>query len=274
MKEFIATVALILLSLSFGLQAQNENEERWENYVNLTNDGVEGFTVRLDLLEYAPIAGFPNLLKVTNYYSDKRADGFPTSKVFDELSEVTLDLLLSLNGQVSFVYAGSTTSDGSSTEYIYLEETEDIEKRVRDFYAKNHPDIKYDIDLSQDLIWKFYKEELYPDERTLNYLNDKKVIQNLIDNGDDIMVPRRVDHWIFFKTETDLNNFGDKIKEFKFYVESIEDFNNKEWPIQLVISREDAVDLKNISEITGSLRRIASEHNGIYDGWGTNVIQK
>lgn len=267
-------IAVFIIAIPFGLQAQNQPEERWENYVKQLDKGIGGFTVRMDLADYAPIAGFSNLLKVTNYYTDKREDGFPSETAFDALSKITLDLLLSMNGKVSFVYAGSTTYDGASTEYIYVEETDDLKMMVEQFYTENFPKKKHDISITEDIIWKAYKNELYPSEQIVNYMNDKKVIKNLVDNGDDITVPRRIDHWLFFKTEEDMNAFGDRIQEYQFYVESIEDFNSKEWPIQLIIFREDEVSLENISEITNALRNLAAEHKGIYDGWGTNVIDK
>lgn len=273
MKRLITLVCLLILTMPFGLKAQNQTEERWENYVKEFENGVKGYTVRMDLIEYAPIAGFPTLLKVTNNYTEKRNDGFPTEQAFDELSQVTLGLLLSLNGKISFVYAGSTTYDGASTEFIYIEETKDLVSLVEDFYSKNHPTVKHDVSVSQDIIWKSYKDDLFPNNQILHFINDKRVIQNLIDSGDDVTVPRAVDHWIFFKTKEDMNSFGDRIQEFKFFVKSIDNFDNAEWPIQLVIFREDAVDLENISEITSALRNLASENNGIYDGWGTNLVE-
>lgn len=264
-------LGILLLSCSVGLNAQ---QERWETYVIQKENGPAGITARMDLKQYSPVPEYPELLKVTYFYKERREDGFPSSEEFDQLSGITTELLVLMNESAENIYAGSFTYDGQSTDYFYLQKIDEIEQLVSDMFKEKFPKRKFEIDTQADPKWTIFEEKLYPTEQIQHFLSDQKVIQNLVDDGDDIKQPRKVSHWIYFKTEDELHAFGDAIQTYNFQVESIDDYNNRDWPIQLVIYRSDPVDMISISEVTTALRNLAKDHGGIYDGWGTSPIVK
>jgi hypothetical protein len=113
---------------------------------------------------------------------------------------------------------------------------------------------------------------LYPNEETLEFMFDSKVVQKLAEKGDKLDKPRKVDHWIYFENEQDRNCFIDYLKNKRFKIESKTKVTNKIKPYSLQISREDNVRLSDISKITGDLRQNAKKCNGDYDGWETCLV--
>lgn len=251
---------------SMCLQAQNET---WETYVQQYQNGPAGITVRMDLIEYVPIPEYPYILIVDNVFTDKRTDGFPSDDEFQKLTKLSVEVIELLAKKVDYIYAGSFTYNGNSIDYIYLNKTDNIEEIVKAFYAKNYPERRLEISIKEDAQWGEYLNYLFPKENIVDYLADKKVIGNLIASGDNGTIPRRIDHWIYFKSKEDLHNFGDEIQKFDFYVSEINDSDNSDWPIELVIYRNDKADMQAISEITNILRKMAKDYNGQYEGWGT-----
>lgn len=271
--KFTNRIILSLIFIAF-YSVSSAQQESWETYVIQKKNGPAGITARMDLKQYSPIPEFPELLEVSYFYKDKRDDGFPSSDEFEKLSSVTTELLVLMNNSLENIYAGSYTYDGKSTDFFYLMEAGKIEDTVESMFKEKFPKRKFDLELKSDPEWSVFESTIYPTEQIMHYLSDQKVIQNLIDDGDNIKQPRKVSHWVYFKSEEDLHAFGDAIQTYNFQVESIDDYDNRDWPIQLVIYRNDPVDMISISEVTTALRNMAKDHGGIYDGWGTAPVKE
>ena len=218
----VKIVSLVVIVLNL-LASHYSYAQVWDTYVTEINGKSVGVTLNMELADYAPLEDYPYLLKVTNQYKDKTEDGFPTEKAFSKLTKITVELIQKLNEQMPTIYAGSYTYNGKSTDFIYLSSKQELNELMDAFYADNFKNIKYSFDVSDDALWKEYLDFLYPNETILNYMTDNKVIQNLLDNGDDLTIERRVSHWLYFKNREDLDNFGDRIQEYNFYVSDISD---------------------------------------------------
>jgi regulator of RNase E activity RraB len=105
---------------------------------------------------------------------------------------------------------------------------------------------------------------------------DTKVVDHLMEKGDPLVEPRRVDHWLYFthrelaeelvkwalnaETETDyqVEKLSEPTPEIKRY--------------GLQIYHESAVTLEAITAHTQALEEKARELGGEYDGWETMVL--
>lgn len=101
---------------------------------------------------------------------------------------------------------------------------------------------------------------------------NEKVLNSLKSNGDSLIKPRKVDHWIYFKNESDKNCFIEAIKPYNFAIEEENfDKNLGDTPYILHISRTDKVDLENADKFTSLIESKAKQCNGDYDGWETSI---
>lgn len=99
---------------------------------------------------------------------------------------------------------------------------------------------------------------------------NKKVIKTLIDQGDKLITPREVFHWIYFKNENDKNNYLKEVLKEGFVLVSSNKIDDK-FPYQLQIKRIDKVDENSVNEYVIYLWEKAIEYNGDYDGWETSI---
>lgn len=101
-------------------------------------------------------------------------------------------------------------------------------------------------------------------------LEDEHVVEFLKRNGDKLVVPREVFHWIYFKTEEDAENFINQTKKKNFVLFSKSKVQDS-YPFRIGIKREDKVDLKSVNKYSLYLLELAEKNNGDYDGWETHV---
>jgi len=115
-------------------------------------------------------------------------------------------------------------------------------------------------------------EFLYPLPAQFQSIQNQRVLDSLGKNGDKLTKERPVDHWIYFKSATDVDDFLSKIKDDGFeIVDNDYDVQFGDAPFRLHISRTDKVDYDSIDDYVLYLWKLAGDCNGEYDGWETSV---
>lgn len=99
---------------------------------------------------------------------------------------------------------------------------------------------------------------------------DEHVVEYLKKNGDKLVKPREVFHWIYFKTDLEADNFIKKIETKNFILVSKRKVEDN-YPIQVELKRIDKVDIKSVNEYSLYLLAVTEKYNGEYDGWETSV---
>ncbi|WJS95971.1 ribonuclease E inhibitor RraB [Flavobacterium johnsoniae] len=99
---------------------------------------------------------------------------------------------------------------------------------------------------------------------------NKKTIKALHNEGDKLIVPREVFHWIYFSKISERENYLKEVVFKGFKLVSMNKIDD-EIPYQLQIKRIDKVDEKSVNEYAIYLWEKANEYNGEYDGWETSV---
>ncbi|WP_164914236.1 DUF695 domain-containing protein [Aquimarina sediminis] len=268
LKIFFLLSLTFYTILSFG-QSQAEN---WQSYIASYDENKPGSTtVRMDIANQTPIPQYDYVLVTGLTYKSTREDGFPEGKTFEVLHKVGDELVELLNGNNESILVGSFMYNFQRLEYFYLKSNKGIENKVKEFYDSNYPDYKNYINLKEDKEWTYYKEFLYPSDEILEYLGDQSVIKNLQEAGDNLSKARRVDHWAYFKNESEMESFKKELTKKGFQIQSSSQIEHKSTPFEIQFWRVDKVDINSIYPITSVLRKKAQEYNGDYDGWETSV---
>ncbi len=248
-------------------------EENWEMYSDNYENNLPGLTsFRMDLIEQAPLAEFPILLITGLVYRSKFSNGLPEIPTVKKLTDFRERLIEVLGKQYEFIYVGAFTYNYEQTEYFYLKSIKGVEDLMKAFYASEFPRQKYYLSVEVDSTWSCYREFLFPREEIHEQILDKQTIEQLQAAGDDLTQARRIDHWIYFQQEEDLERFKNKIVRKDFQIDSQKKVEDRAFPYQLKIWREDFVSVKNIYEITSLLQKLARRYDGEYDGWETFVV--
>jgi uncharacterized protein (TIGR01619 family) len=147
-----------------------------------------------------------------------------------------------------------------------------LRKKLEALYSRRFSNYKPYINIKEDKDWEYYLAFLYPNEQTLNYMGDSKVVLSLMQGGDKLEKPRKVEHFIYFDEEKSRDGFIEFVKKENYKVEA-KTYNNESKLYSAHISRVDKVDLSSINQITEHLRKIAATFKGDYDGWETVLVK-
>jgi hypothetical protein len=122
--------------------------------------------------------------------------------------------------------------------------------------------------LLEDDNWDIYTGGLFPAHQYYERINDSAVVTRFEEGGDPLTKPRTVDHWCYFRNESDRTRFIEIVRQEGFHVEGYHDDGSGEFTFGVQLSRVDLVDRENLFKYTSYLWNLAYEHYGDYDGWG------
>jgi len=253
---------------------RTDNSGNWETYIAMDENDIPGSTtIRMELLEISPVKNYPIVVETGLRYNSDENDGFPNSHDLEMLHELSskLENLFMSNGEHLFV--GSFMSNGDRLEYYYLTEISDIENQLHSFYKKNYPNQEYEINVVKDSKWTYYRDFLYPNDETLAYMYDEKLIKRIEDSGDNTSQLRKINHWLFFKSERKMNKCKTILTKEGFTLES-EIVNKKDnLPYELKISKHGPIIIDSIFNTTCFLKEATEKYKGRYDGWETSIVK-
>lgn len=249
--------------------------EHWETYMASYEDGKPGSTtVRMDLIEKAPILDYNYVLVTGITYKSEREDGLPKGdETFKLLHKIGGELDTLLKQEAEGMLVGSFTNNFERLEYFYLKSDNGIKEKVETFYKTNYPNKTYSLNIKEDKKWEYYTQFLYPNEATQNYMSDMRLINELKEAGDNLTKVRRVDHWMYFKTTEDLERFTEDIKKLDFEIEFSGRKGVAKFPYSLQFYKYNKVDIDTINPITSALRNMGKDYNAKYDGWETIFVR-
>ncbi len=252
---------------------ENDNPEIWDTYIASYDDGPGITTLRMDLIENAPLASYGHVLMTGVKYSTTREDGFPEEEGLPKLYEISDALTHHLDTQSDAVQVATFTHDGSRIEYFYLNNIEGVEDLLVEFYEARYPSEDYFISIKEDDEWEYYLDFLYPNEEIINYMSDRNVVMALENEGDILVAPRRIDHWFYFNKDQEREAFIQEVFDLGFFIDKKAEIDHVDYPFQLQIYRDDTAILEDLHDTTTELREMVEKHNGLYDGWETIVVK-
>ena len=122
-----------------------------------------------------------------------------------------------------------------------------------------------------DRKWESYTNFLYPNEETIEFMQNLKVVTKLEDAGDKLDQPRQVDYYLYFATDKDRKAFIDLAVKNNFKVEASDLM--KDTKLRLHLTRVDKVDVNSITKVTYQLKKDVARFNGEFDGWESVVVK-
>lgn len=249
----------------------SSHEEEWDFYFSNVDDIIGSFYIDLGLSKVAPLNDKPNLVWISLKMNNPRDDGLSSSEEFDILSEIEDSLQEFIAKNHNSIYAGRLTNNSNRDFYFYMGDTAFYDKTISEAMVK-FPSYIYDFGIKEDNEWESFFEFMYPNPKQYQSIQNRRVVENLESHGDPLTKERQVDHWIYFKTQTDRENFLNRIKDEGFQIIN-KDFtaDSSEFPYSLHIARVDNVDLDSVNKYVLNLWELAEECNGDYDGWETSV---
>lgn len=261
------------LSKIFGQTApKTEYQPNWISYFSNVDDKLSSIATDLNLITVAPIEGQENVVYLSIKMLNPREDGLSSNEEADKLWDIEDKIIAAFDkNKLNYTFAGRLTSNGFRDLYFFGEDTILMEKQVSSTMTA-YPSYEFDFGHKPDKEWSGYFDFLYPNPRQMQIIQNRQVLDQLIKGGDDLTKERDVFHWIYFKSQKELEEFEDFTKSLGFKTitkEKTEQSNDYGFVIS--VSRSDKVGFDDIDTYTLELWQKAVDLNGDYDGWETSI---
>jgi hypothetical protein len=270
MRIFLLIASFLILFAPVTGQSYQSN---WDNYVMQVNQKPVSVVVDLGLKQVAPMKERPFVVIVRTKIISPESNGQPGKKERARLDEMEESLEKQLARYCGALYAGRFTQRGIREFYFYVLDSIDYLKAVRTAMA-GYTEYQYLCQSREDRNWENYQQVLYPAERDLEGILNRRQIDQLVSKGDLLRSPRRIDHHFVFPSKTKREEFIRSMTREKFLLASIEDGQEGgDMPFALHMYRDDIPDYSSIGLLFLPLWDNARKLQGRYTGWETFVVQ-
>lgn len=236
-----------------------------EVYERLEEEGGElvRCEAELDLVENAPKVSHPFLLWLFIKTAEKQKDNLVLFKT---------DLAKTLYESINAEYAGSLERDGWCELYFYAPDPKRFENLTSDVMSR-HGGFAYERGNSRDAKWELYLEQLYPDDYALLSIQNRHTIDALIDAGDDLSVPREIEHYIFFQTKSALERTVDSLAKEGFTLKDYLNDEENEYTYGAILVKNEDLLPDTVKESTTVCFETSLQNHGLYEGWSTTLAE-
>ncbi len=269
MSKFLVATLVVVLRVS--LIAKEEN---WDVYMARYKNKPGSITINMALKSVAPVKTLPFVVITGVSFKNCNDEGLPGKREFASLYKISDSIKSIIDRLTANNLTGSFTYMCQRLDYFYVSDTVGLREQLAFFYREKFPQYNpYYINIKEDKPWASYLDFLYPNEESFEFMQNQKVVTALQNGGDKLLKERLVDHWLYFKTDTDRNCFITYATKQKFKIIAKERSSDPKSPFKLQIARVNKADVVSISKVTIELRKQAKKCNGEYDGWETVVVK-
>ncbi|MNI18834.1 RNase E inhibitor protein [compost metagenome] len=248
--------------------------EDWNLFERNKNNEHSVIFMNLALKLEAPLAGYTKLITfVFNMYSlwDKAGS---TSKSAQQLFYSLEDKLMERMKDTQAVYVGRISVDNKMELYFYGQPSVEWDSQLKSISA-DFPDFRYYYHINNDEEWTFYHTDMLPTPMEEQWMRNAKIAYALKQHGDDSETVRDVEHWLHFPSKSSMDEVKNKVELLGYRITNADlDSTKTTNPYVLQVSKQHALELNTVNEVTRELFVLASEVNGTYDGWGTRLKLK
>jgi uncharacterized protein (TIGR01619 family) len=245
--------------------------ENWDAYLATVDNKPASFWVDLGLRSEAPMPTHPWAVVVEVKLLAPNENGLTQNEEFNVLNGVE-DAMLASFKSINAIYAGRMTTDGKRTSVFYACADPNKETLIDPVRAK-FPEYSFDCWSDEDAEWEFYTSTLYPSDEEMQVLKNRMVLDALEADGDTLVEPRELNHWIYFEDPEKRYEFVAAVTAFGYKADCETDERWKPRPYRAMLSRVDHVAPESIDEAVLQLFRLANHYGGEYDGWETPVVR-
>ena len=201
----------LLGEILVGNEDDGEIIEDWGVYLcRWFDEQLASVRLNLALLEFEPKVKYTKKIQFSVMLKNPDENGLPTKEEEETLYKIE-DLLESIIKEKEGILAGFLRWDKRLSVFAYVEDEKGYEEAFSDSLKEQFPDYEYKFWVDEDKEWETYFNALYPDK--YNYqgiLNDRLIYQIQMDG--DTMVPRVLEHCLYFKTQKARKEFLEKVE--------------------------------------------------------------
>lgn len=246
--------------------SSDESTDRWDFYSCSIEDKPHSTMINLSLFDIAPIQKLNRFhgLEITLKHPHPE-HGMTTDEEFQALCD--LEDLIEQNQTDQLKYIARQTGDGKRKFYFYASPEVNFISFIEGI-DQAFPSYEKTTFNFEDVSWQTYFNDLYPNAIAMNEISNRSVFLQLEAHGDDLHIPRVIDHNVIFDNRKQADDFS-KIAEEKGFTVKINTSGLFKKTYDLLLQRTDPP--SRLDPITFELKELATGLGGSYDGWGCSV---
>lgn len=248
-----------------------QHQPDWDFYFATIENEPASIALDIALADVAPIEELPYMLWASVKLMRPDENGFPDKEEATIMAAIEDELAEKVKS-IDAIQVGRVKSGGMQDLYFYGPTDEGFEDLVLEV-MKQYPDYLFATDIEEDKDWNEYLGYLYPDHYQYQSMQNRRVIDQLQQQGDQLTTARDVDHFLLFATAADRAAFITAAEQLNYKVVSQEEQKDEELPYSLNLVRKDVADWQSVDDYVWELCQLAEKHNGEYDGWGCEVVK-
>lgn len=264
MKRILFIPFIICFFLVRNVNAQTE---QWDTYMAKFGDKPGSVLVNMGYKDAAPDKKYPYLVVTGPQALNCNKQGLPDKEEIDRLEEILDATNNFITGVTAKVLVGTFTYNCERLNYYYVKDTIGIRNAIIRLYKRNFSNYKYAINMKADRDWNTYLTFLYPNEETLNWMDNDKIITKMLEAGDDLTKPRDINFYLYFKTDSGRKFFADFVHVQGYKTDTTSVPGNNNHLKELVVTKFGIVKMETINSMATGLKNELKKYNAFYNGW-------
>jgi len=187
---------------------------------------------------------------------------------FEEFLETKESLIIALEHNDKAKFVGMRVVDGWSEIYFYSDDSKDLDVTVAKILKTSG--YAYESNVVKDTKWDFHYKNLMPSELELCHIESEKIIFLLEEEGDDLEIPRIVEHYVSFEVPTQKNKFINSLTLEGFSFK--DEISSEEFEHGVAFIKEHKVTSEEVSKVVTELFTEVKKLHGFYEGWSTTLV--
>ena len=248
-------------------------QEYWELYMkNLEGSPASilfnaGISMEMDEIKYV----YPTIAFVKVKLKEPNERGLLSENEEPELSYIEDKLEASLIKFRIGKYVGRVISNGYVTFLYYLQFTYNWQDFL-EFALDEFSHYEISSGFQDDGEWNYYQKLLYPTSKEWQIIQNHKVCDAMRMKGDNLHLPRAIEHKLFFAENSDSSHvLLEKLESEGFKIQN--EIENDEGVKGVSFYRIDKPFYHDIDELTLYLIDLLEAHGASYDGWETSIVK-
>jgi hypothetical protein len=190
--------------------------DSWDFYFCHVDDALASIYLNLGIHERAPEPGRPCLFWVWLQMLEPQPDGLSSNQEFERLVAIEDALTAALTPSGALLVGRSTTQ--GRREFYYYAPSADGLQAVVDRSLRAFRGYRAETGAKHDPQWSQYFDFLYPAPAQQRQIDNRRTIEAIEKEGDTLVTPRPVSHFLYFPTTEARTGFLDTISPEGFRV--------------------------------------------------------
>lgn len=244
-------------------------QPEWDFYFCKVEGHLASIMLDLALAKHLPLEEKPYLIQIAVSIQSPDVHGLTLTSEAEVLFIMEDRLAEHFSESLRGIYVARNTSNGKRTFYFYCESSVDyvgVAAEVMEGFS-----YEYELQRTTDPGWTFYQQFLYPTPQEYQSILNRKVVDQLIAQGDDPFIERQVAHKAFFRDMEEAQTCVKALEKEGFNTAKVQEKSGSTL-VELVFLREDPVDMEHIDKLVQRLSRLVKDHEGEYQGWNTSRV--